>query len=223
MLRILTIFLFIAAALPANAETASPSFDCGRARTAVEKLICSDPDLARADRELAEGYRIARQFKNVDRASQLAWIKTPDALCMARPPDDCRAMIEAQIIALRTNAIVGVWGPGGRAFEMYGNMTVRGGKLTWKGCKPVPYTVLSYQRLDTYPGNPFKDNPRGQGPFDVVLLRVDDSPCYGKERYMQFAIPLDMREHADIVFYESPEQFEKQYFSWSGFGRRDLP
>ncbi len=31
----------------------SPSFDCTKARTADERLVCSDADLARQDRELA--------------------------------------------------------------------------------------------------------------------------------------------------------------------------
>lgn len=45
-----------AAAQPA----AGPSFDCTKARSVPEKLICSDPQLAQMDRELALLYQVAR-------------------------------------------------------------------------------------------------------------------------------------------------------------------
>ena len=41
--------LLIAVAGPASAA----SFDCGKARTKVEKLICADPQLSRQDSDLA--------------------------------------------------------------------------------------------------------------------------------------------------------------------------
>jgi tetratricopeptide (TPR) repeat protein len=39
--------------------TVLPSFDCGSARRAAEKAICSDPDLARLDREIDAAYKMA--------------------------------------------------------------------------------------------------------------------------------------------------------------------
>ena len=41
------------------AATASPSFDCSRARTGVEKLICASAELSELDREEARLYRLA--------------------------------------------------------------------------------------------------------------------------------------------------------------------
>ncbi len=41
-------------------ETEGPSFDCRKARSTPEKIICSDADLARMDRELADLYRAAK-------------------------------------------------------------------------------------------------------------------------------------------------------------------
>ena len=38
----------------------SPSFDCGKARSVPEKMICSDPELARLDRELGRLYARAK-------------------------------------------------------------------------------------------------------------------------------------------------------------------
>ena len=37
-----------------------PSFDCGKARSTPEKIICADPELSRLDRDLAELYRTAK-------------------------------------------------------------------------------------------------------------------------------------------------------------------
>ena len=44
--------LLIAVAAPASAA----SFDCAKARTKVEKLICKDPQLSRQDEDLAKAY-----------------------------------------------------------------------------------------------------------------------------------------------------------------------
>lgn len=38
----------------------SPSFDCKKARTNTEKLICSDKELAALDKEMAQAYKKAR-------------------------------------------------------------------------------------------------------------------------------------------------------------------
>jgi hypothetical protein len=44
------------AATDARAETAKPSFNCAKARTADEKAICADPRLAELDRAASQAY-----------------------------------------------------------------------------------------------------------------------------------------------------------------------
>ncbi|MES2894820.1 MAG: lysozyme inhibitor LprI family protein [Pseudomonadota bacterium] len=44
---------------PAPAQGARPSFDCRRARSQAEEMICSDPALAAADRQLARAFQRA--------------------------------------------------------------------------------------------------------------------------------------------------------------------
>src|SRR5262249_52329753 len=44
------------AALP---ESRDASFDCHKAKRAVEKAICTDPDLSRLDKDLDDAYRAA--------------------------------------------------------------------------------------------------------------------------------------------------------------------
>jgi uncharacterized protein YecT (DUF1311 family) len=60
---------------PANTVTAratreQPSFDCARARSTSEKIICSDDDLARQDRELGKVYARAKRAAPDPRAFQ---------------------------------------------------------------------------------------------------------------------------------------------------------
>ena len=48
------------------AQPMRPTFDCGPGARPVEKAICSDPDLTRLDRQIAEAYRsaLARQDRH---------------------------------------------------------------------------------------------------------------------------------------------------------------
>ena len=45
---------------PGATERPRPSFDCGKARSVPEKMICSDAELARVDRELGRVYARAK-------------------------------------------------------------------------------------------------------------------------------------------------------------------
>ncbi|MCE8528470.1 MliC family protein [Ruegeria pomeroyi] len=81
-----TLCLLLAA--PAFAQE-GPSFDCSKAQSDVETLICEDADLARLDRLVAERYTAAlavidgldtgaEQAKQSLRAEQRGWIKGRD-------------------------------------------------------------------------------------------------------------------------------------------------
>lgn len=53
----------------------TPSFDCAKAKIEVEKLICSDPELARLDREMADKYnamyqQMRKENPDLDRYNQ---------------------------------------------------------------------------------------------------------------------------------------------------------
>lgn len=71
---ILTLFGLLALALPAQAA----SFDCAKASTKVEKLICSDDVLSKLDEELNAAYKTALQDeKQADsiKQAQKQWVK----------------------------------------------------------------------------------------------------------------------------------------------------
>ena len=54
-----------------NSDNLLPSFDCRSAALAVEKAICSDPDLSRLDREIDAAYKAALASRNGKAAAQL--------------------------------------------------------------------------------------------------------------------------------------------------------
>ena len=70
------LLLFACGCLALSAQAAS--FDCDKANTNVEKIICSDPELSKLDDELSAAYKDALQDKSkaeAVRQSQKKWIK----------------------------------------------------------------------------------------------------------------------------------------------------
>ena len=64
-----------------------PSFDCAKARTAIEHALCADVRLARLDRELSEEY--FHQTTNDPEGSYAAQIKTAQRGWLAKRDRDC--------------------------------------------------------------------------------------------------------------------------------------
>lgn len=79
------------AAAVTPAETAPalapPSFDCAKAASEAEKLVCTDAELAALDRQLAARYAEA---KDIDPAVQRGWVKGRDECWKA---DDARLCV----------------------------------------------------------------------------------------------------------------------------------
>lgn len=97
-----TVFAVLASAAPALAQ-GTPSFDCAKAQSSAEKLVCSDADLAELDRRVAKRYAAAlAAAKGLDtgaaeaertlRAYQRGWVEGRDDCWKA---DDLRACVEA--------------------------------------------------------------------------------------------------------------------------------
>jgi uncharacterized protein len=86
-LRILLVLLLLAPGL----AVAQPSFDCGKASTAVERAICGDAKLAAADRELAGVYgallgRLSGPAKEHLMNDQRRWLGNRGKSCTAELP-----------------------------------------------------------------------------------------------------------------------------------------
>jgi uncharacterized protein len=66
-----------------TAWSASPSFNCAKASSDVEKLICKDAELAELDRSLASLYSTVLKhtpasWQNTLKAEQRGWVKGRD-------------------------------------------------------------------------------------------------------------------------------------------------
>ena len=72
------------------------SFDCGKAASKIERLICSSPETASADARLAKAYAAAKAKStdaNALKAQQVEWIKQDrncctDAACLLKVTED---------------------------------------------------------------------------------------------------------------------------------------
>lgn len=82
--------VLMASALAAEKDDV-PSFDCGEARTAVEKDICGEYNSAirQYDRQVAGLYKLARKQDRSVKASQKAWLKTRNTCGVDEYPTDC--------------------------------------------------------------------------------------------------------------------------------------
>ena len=86
---------FLLALIAVGCFARAASFDCGKARTRVEKLICSNPELSKLDDDLAAKYKraaaVAAKFPGPEQTAlkenQVTWLKTNvgrcnDAMCI---------------------------------------------------------------------------------------------------------------------------------------------
>lgn len=117
--------LLVLLALPAVAEE-GPSFDCAKATSSAETLVCEDADLSALDRLVAARYSAAlsaaeslgagaQQAVDDLRAYQRGWIKGRDDCWKS---DDLRACVEAAYLE-REGELVAQWlldEPTGTAF-----------------------------------------------------------------------------------------------------------
>jgi uncharacterized protein len=102
--------------LGAASAAAQPSFNCEKAGSDAEELICADERLSQLDQRLAQTYKTAvSAAENLDagadtalknlRASQRGWIKGRDECWKA---DDLRTCIESSYL-MREGVLVATW------------------------------------------------------------------------------------------------------------------
>jgi len=104
----IAVLLLLCAVKPAAADEIKPSFDCAAARSAAEKTICSDAQLASWDQALAEVYADTLQAGKTDKASQIEWLKRRDADCATGDLRECLLRhIRLRVAVLQQTAGVG--------------------------------------------------------------------------------------------------------------------
>ena len=79
-------FLFLSALLAFTLPAQGASFDCGKAQTKVEHLICDNPEISKLDEELSTAYKTAlqdeKQADSVKQAQKL-WMKERNGCAVA--------------------------------------------------------------------------------------------------------------------------------------------
>jgi uncharacterized protein YecT (DUF1311 family) len=93
-----------------HSNLVQPSFDCGKAHSKVELLICRDSRLALLERQAASAYwqalaRSSPAGKTAMRNEQRAWLKNYSRTCDQSANDDDRANCVARFLVERTRAL----------------------------------------------------------------------------------------------------------------------
>jgi uncharacterized protein len=98
------------APLGTNGLTSKPSFDCAKARSPVELLICRDNHLAETESAMASSYhhalnRLPRAWQLALRKEQIAWLKNYSGTCDESPSDAERTTCIANFLLARTTTL----------------------------------------------------------------------------------------------------------------------
>ncbi len=112
--NILSIFL-----LSFCLQAHSASFDCAKAKSKLEKFICSNPAIDDADKKMGEAFREARKqitLKGYISADQKYWLKDEYSSCGAKPDkpldksvDSCLEILNKRISDLNSMKGAGIY------------------------------------------------------------------------------------------------------------------
>ena len=98
-----------------SSEKIQPSFDCSKAKTRVEKLVCSDEDLSRVDRDMQKAYDLMmgkydlaymneeakeeiKPYLEKLKQSQIDWVKDRDACSSKKDKKEFRSCVFSRYI-----------------------------------------------------------------------------------------------------------------------------
>lgn len=173
--------IVLALAAPATAA----SFDCGKARTKVEKLICADPQLSRQDSELAAAYTEALKVWDGKTApyvkmSQRTWVRMRALTPPGRSGDGSLCEDDASRLPcmrqIHTDRIAVLKNPGFRLSGIY----ARGQDFISVKAMPTGL-VFGYALADTSATQGFTDDTKPikvtPGQTAVTFPLTGDSPC----------------------------------------------
>ncbi len=226
----LTPLLAIAILLFCAASTVSAaSFNCTKAGTHVEKLICSNSEISELDDQVNIDYHKALDKANDEERPNLInqqkhWLKfmrnrCKDALCIKQA---YRSQIVGLAAALepskekaytaeseQPNQLLGVWhSSGGAARAIYGKIVITDNTIAWGGKGTSnPYCQTEYSIEKESFGVIFKNqteftyvfNENSQ--FKTYKLKLVPRECLNKITYLRFTLPFDIPNYADVVEY----------------------
>lgn len=198
------------------------SFDCLKARTSVEHMICADVGLSKLDDDLSAAYKAAlanREAAQRVKYDQKTWIEVrndcQDASCL-KLEYTTRLTILKQIVSGQKDlegdtAFFGSWdGAGEATMSTIGYMYITATRLGWSGSKYSPACSTTYTVLERKKGQghyPDEPQPYSEIPhtreFTSIRLRLSDAPCLNKAAYMLLVIRPSFPYHLDTVTYDS--------------------
>lgn len=181
----------------------SASFDCSKAKSKLEKFICSNPAIDDADKKMGEAFREARKqitLKGYISADQKYWLKDEYSSCGARPDkpldksvDSCLEILNKRISDLNSMKVAGIYtnydgdytdGEGSVTIQLLGNTGNL--RLKYQGNTITTPEHLSYCWGDIdiiEKGNKFYEKGEGEALFiknkDSLELLQGISACNG--------------------------------------------
>ena len=210
-------------ALPAHAA----SFDCTKAKSKVEHLVCDNPELSKLDDELAASfdaalYEAALQGKTNEqetRQAQQVWLKArnrcANVACVKSAYQSRAQAIEQSKQAPQGIAMLyGKWEGSGKASEaIYGMMEITKSKITWKGYSRVdPRCTVLYEQMSEADGTQFKDlfghshTISAGSKFKSYLLKINGK-CALKIKYFRMTLSDSLPDYLDMnTYYEGLDE-----------------
>lgn len=229
MNKIIWTFTCILIAVSAHAA----SFDCAKASTKVERMICKDKDLSHLDDTLSRAYTHAlgqsTDTRNL-RREQHHWLSKvrnscKDATCIRDAYSKRIAELESHSSPSNTadskfaqderrKLVFGGWDAGSAAFYGYG-FTITDKTISLEGCHgAIPYEIIKIKD-----GNgPTQMEPRMTGNWHEIALQLKptgkQAACVGYQ-VLDFKISDDATCSAGITLYGSVANFkEEKYDGW---------
>lgn len=199
-------------ALALSGAAQAASFDCAKAQTQVEKMVCGDAELSKLDDELSTRYKEVLQDvarAKIIKRDQKQWLKARNACADAPCVKDTyvrriRAMAQSTQNAQGIEALYGKWEAGGRAgIAIYGMMEISKSKITWKGSSPNPRCTVSYEVLPEEEAVKFKVNPerfQHLAPFKSYVLAIHGA-CSLHARHIRLTLPDNIPDYLDMNEY----------------------
>ena len=188
------------------------SFDCAKAQTSVEKLICADVDLSKLDEDMAAAYTKSANVSGGAasiRRRQKQWLKERnacvDAACVKSAYQSrARTLAQSTPSTQGIEALYGKWEAGGKAgIAIYGRMEISKFKITWKGYNRSPRCTVSYELVPEDDAIKFKIEPerlKNLSPFKSYVLAIHGA-CSLHAKHFRLTLPNNIPDYLDMNEY----------------------
>jgi uncharacterized protein len=205
------------------------SYDCAKAKTKVEKLICTDSQLSKLDVMMDFAWReVLANMPNESKDEQRAWLAERNActedFCIQQSYRKRLEQLDEKIIQDAVlyrqknpeqisypdkEKLYGIWEAGtAGGTAIFGNMIISKQHIFWTSSKPNPgcktqYTIISRETGDTFPdqSQTFRHIVKNRK-FITFKLQLKLNSCTDRHAFMQFSFPSDLNGYVDYVEYD---------------------